>query len=1022
MDKFEKIKVVKNISKLKKKKSNSENESLNTSSSHSLSFIQCGDGTLKRIRNKTSYKEIYLEHLNFTPNEIPFYKERNLSFININNNKNFDLNKTTNSFYSNPSRKNLKSQSFIDNIVPLSNFKKIKKKRKNEKLIFENKSLNKKINNEDIKNDIFENRIKEFKKIDNKNIFLSKIGNVKNKNDKRENSSNKIIDISDYKFENENDDEEKMNPEIFEKFEQLSIELNDQIQNSQEIEIDNDKIIITQGKKKFKFEPKKKNKENNYLNEKNEETNNENNYFTFQNSKVTSNNDNDDKENKKNNNDNNNNIKSHNTRYNEEEEKYLYSLSCSDNKNKYNISKENSPILKKQSRQFSVVLNDSVFNNEETKENFENNMIIKKETINLENEIDFNIENENNNLDNYNVISNGNLKKENKENLNSNNLKIYDEQNKKTMNLNTEDNENSIKINLNIRENSSLSNNDENEGYDEERVRVFDEILKDNSKSNILNNLNKDLENENSECKINNFEDILVDKNNKNNGNLNNSINKNKKEINNFEISNKQKEMKDKKIKDKISDTNNINNPKNKIMDTKNDLFNLNKKNKKNNEDLLYINKKNKKNNEKNQDLDIISINNKISENNSNNNSTNENKFNEKKLKISPQIINSIFFNKKKENYLKINQTNFSIKKSQKRNNNNNKKIRNSFEENNNKNISISSTIQKIQKEIDSTKINNNNFESINNNNNNTNSNSISPLTPSERNLINDDFIINKNNLKEKKLNSNEIMEPNFILKNSNINNLSNETNDIDDLIQLLKLKNQSQNVTLSSLIEIRENELKNKQKNKKNISKMKIENKRKIERPYLYGPNYINNQNQYNNFIRNIIEQKKVINNHNSKSSFTNSNIIPHHQYHKSHKNIFEMNDSNINNNINYNYFQLNKLENLSYIPKNKSTKNIQDFYKEKENIQLIFKDITDIPKDKYLNKVKEDIKIYEKNKQKKQELNFKLKIPVQKNIVRANTLGSLRKRSLGNLNIVMPANTLENIIDTKAQIFANK
>ena len=257
MDKFEKIKVVKNISKLKKKKSNSENESLNTSSSHSLSFIQCGDGTLKRIRNKTSYKEIYLEHLNFTPNEIPFYKERNLSFININNNKNFDLNKTTNSFYSNPSRKNLKSQSFIDNIVPLSNFKKIKKKRKGEKLIFENKSLNKKINNEDIKNDIFENRIKEFKKIDNKNIFLSKIGNVK-KNDKRENSSNKIIDISDYKFENENDDEEKMNPEIFEKFEQLSIELNDQIQNSQEIEIDNDKIIITQGKKKFKFEPKKK--------------------------------------------------------------------------------------------------------------------------------------------------------------------------------------------------------------------------------------------------------------------------------------------------------------------------------------------------------------------------------------------------------------------------------------------------------------------------------------------------------------------------------------------------------------------------------------------------------------------------------------------------------------------------------------------------------------------------------------------------------------------------------------------
>ncbi len=1016
MDKFEKIKVMKNISKLKKKRTNSETESLNTSSSHSLSFIQCGDGKLKRLRNKTSYKEIYLEHLNFTPNEIPFYKERNLSFININNNKNFDLNKTTNSFYSNPSRKNLKSQSFLDNIIPLSNFNKIKKKRKDEKLLFDNLSFNKKINNDNIKSDNFENRIKEFKIIDNKNIDLSKIGNIKNKIDKRANFSNKIIDISDYKIENDNDDEEKINPEIFENLEQLSIELNEQIQNSQEIEIDNDKITITQGKKKFKFEPKKKKKENYDLNEKNEETNNENNYFTFQNSKVTSNNENDEKDNKKHNNNNNNNIKSHNTRYNEEEEKNLYSLSCSDNKNKYNISKDNSPILNQQSRKISIVLNDSVFNNEETKENLDN-IINKKEIINLENEIDFKIESENNNVNEPNITNNGNLKKENIENINSNNnlnlniLNNIDEENKKTINLLTEDNENSIKNNSNIRDNS-LSNNYENEEYDEERVRVFEEVLKDNSNINIFKNSNKEIKKENGECEINNFDESIVDKKNKKNSNLNNSKKNNKKEIKGFEISNKHKEMNDKKIKDKITNTNNINNSKNKTIDSKNDLFNLN-------EDLLKRNKNNDEDKEKKKDFDILSIKNKFSENNSNNYSKDENKFNEKKLKISPQIINSISFNKKRETSLKINQINFSINKAQIRNNNK-QVLKTTFEENSSKNISLSSTIQRIQKEIYSSKRNSNNFESINNNNNNTNSNSISPLTPSERNLINDDFIINKNQLKEKNLNNNEIMEANIILKNSNINNLSNETNDIDDLIQLLKLKNQSQNITLSSLIEIRENELKHKQK--KNISKMKIENKSKIEKPFLYRPNYINNQNQFNIFKRNINEQKKVISNHNSNSSFSNSNIIPYHKYPKSYKNIFEMMDSNINNNAKYNDFNLIKFENLSYIPKNKSTKNIQDFYKEKENIQSIFEDKIDIPKDKYLNKVKEDIQIYKKNKQKKKELKFKLKIPNQKKILRTNTLSSLRKRNFNNLNIVMPANTLENIIDTKAQIFSNK
>ena len=51
------------------------------------------------------------------------------------------------------------------------------------------------------------------------------------------------------------------------------------------------------------------------------------------------------------------------------------------------MSKENSPILNKQSRKFSIVSNDSVFNNEETKENLDNNIINIKEIINLENKI-----------------------------------------------------------------------------------------------------------------------------------------------------------------------------------------------------------------------------------------------------------------------------------------------------------------------------------------------------------------------------------------------------------------------------------------------------------------------------------------------------------------------------------------------------------------------------------------------------------------------------------------------------------
>ena len=60
MEGVDRIKIVKDIRKGKKIRTYTEPHSLNSSNNNSLSFIQNGDGTIKRIRNKTSYKEIYL--------------------------------------------------------------------------------------------------------------------------------------------------------------------------------------------------------------------------------------------------------------------------------------------------------------------------------------------------------------------------------------------------------------------------------------------------------------------------------------------------------------------------------------------------------------------------------------------------------------------------------------------------------------------------------------------------------------------------------------------------------------------------------------------------------------------------------------------------------------------------------------------------------------------------------------------------------------------------------------------------
>ena len=153
-----------------------------------------------------------------------------------------------------------------------------------------------------------------------------------------------------------------------------------------------------------------------------------------------------------------------------------------------------------------------------------------------------------------------------------------------------------------------------------------------------------------------------------------------------------------------------------------------------------------------------------------------------------------------------------------------------------------------------------------------------------------------------------------------------------------------------------------------------------------------------------------------------------------KSYKSIFDIKDDNINNNdkCKFNFFGLDKYDELNHLTKNKSTVNIkqdimkQDFYKEKDNSQIMFQGFNNeikIPKDKYLNKVKEDVKKYENKK--KQDMKFtKVNIPIQKNTLpRSNTSNSLRKNNINSENmIIMPANTLEDVIDARAQFFSKK
>lgn len=257
---------------------------------------------------------------------------------------------------------------------------------------------------------------------------------------------------------------------------------------------------------------------------------------------------------------------------------------------------------------------------------------------------------------------------------------------------------------------------------------------------------------------------------------------------------------------------------------------------------------------------------------------------------------------------------------------------------------------------------------------------------------------MNNNN---KKINiDNEIMEPNFIPKNRNNKNFNQETNEIDDFIQFLKIKNLTRNTSLSQIFQIKENQLKNYQKNEENIKKKKINYHRRIktqDSPFILDDNDINLDNSVNkikmkiNEIQNkVLEEKKngkkninnnIINMNNLNSILSSQNIINlKDKYQKSYKSIFDIKDDNSINSSEknkLNLFGLDKIEdlNLSKLSKNKSLVNIKkdlnnDFYKENENnsykVFQGFQDIIKEPNDKYLNKVKEDINQYKQNQKK--------------------------------------------------------
>ena len=94
---------------MKKSKSKTSKSFVQTlSMNNSSSFIQCPDGTIKRRRRKQSYKDIYLERLNFIPTQMPASKGRDSNYSTLYQNNSVNISRDSYKFNPDESDSNRK--------------------------------------------------------------------------------------------------------------------------------------------------------------------------------------------------------------------------------------------------------------------------------------------------------------------------------------------------------------------------------------------------------------------------------------------------------------------------------------------------------------------------------------------------------------------------------------------------------------------------------------------------------------------------------------------------------------------------------------------------------------------------------------------------------------------------------------------------------------------------------------------------------------------------------------------------
>ena len=173
-----KTKQNKNLNK-KNLRLNKSSQSLNQNSN---SFIVLKDGTIKRRRHKLSYKEIYLDKLNYVPIEIHLRKN------------------SENSNYSNSSRAKTVGNSISKSFNRLNSVKYSNKIREKEFELFKRKNSN---SNRDLFDDISSERYEDFDNNNNDNFIDNQKLNKKNNKEmsKFEIDENNLSNISNNYYE-----------------------------------------------------------------------------------------------------------------------------------------------------------------------------------------------------------------------------------------------------------------------------------------------------------------------------------------------------------------------------------------------------------------------------------------------------------------------------------------------------------------------------------------------------------------------------------------------------------------------------------------------------------------------------------------------------------------------------------------------------------------------------------------------------------------------------------------------------